>query len=140
MITIEQAIILAVNAQSGQTDLEGKPAILHPLRVMLAGETYDEQIVGVLHDVVEDSELDFSDLKEAGCTEVQLEALKLLTHEKEIQYLDYVQRIASSGNRAALMVKLHDLEDNLERGRKYGHWKIVKKHEQALGIIRGAVT
>ena len=134
-MTIEQAVILATTALSGKKDLEGFPAILHSLRVMQAGENDDEMIVGVLHDVVEDTQLTFADLQNAGCSNEQIAALMLLTHSKEMPYLDYVERIAKSGNRLAIKTKLHDLQDNLQRGRKYGHTRIVHKHEQALKVM-----
>ena len=84
MITIEQAIVLATTAMQGLKDLEGNAAILHPLRVMLSGKSDDEKIVGVLHDVPEDTNVGFSQLKEAGCTDAQIEALHLLTHSKDV--------------------------------------------------------
>lgn len=42
MITIERAILIAIGAHSGQKDLEGRPEILHPLRVGLMGETREK--------------------------------------------------------------------------------------------------
>lgn len=139
MITIEQAIVLATTAMQGLKDLEGNAAILHPLRVMLSGKSDDEKIVGVLHDVVEDTGCTFSQLKQMGCTDKQIEALRLLTHTEEVPYFDYVKKIATSGNRLAIVTKLHDLEDNLKRGREFKHWKIVSKHEKALSMIMEAV-
>ena len=86
MITIEQAIVLATTAIQGLKDLEGNAAILHPLRVMLSGKSDDAKIVGVLHDVPEDTNVGFSQLKEAGCTDAQIEALHFLTHSKDVPY------------------------------------------------------
>lgn len=140
MITIERAILIAVGAHSGQKDLEGRPEILHPLRVGLMGETREEVITGILHDVVEDSSLTIDDLRKEGVDEEILTALHLLTHDKKAQtYMDYVRAIAVSGNQLAIRVKLHDLTHNLERGRANGHESLVKKHERAYEIIRGAV-
>lgn len=139
MISIEQAIILAATAHSNQKDLEGRPAILHPLRVMIRGSSEDERIVGVLHDVVEDSKYDFNDLQNAGCTNRQIDALKLLTRRNGIDYLDYVAKIAKSKNSLALVVKAYDLEDNLNRGREFGHLEMVKIHEKALEIIKAVL-
>ena len=41
-----------------QADNAGNPYIMHLLRVMLSLDKKDELIVGVLHDVVEDYEID----------------------------------------------------------------------------------
>lgn len=58
-----KAIKIAEKAHRGQTDKFGAPYIGHITRVMNYGQTYDEKIVGVLHDVIED------------CPEISLEYL-----------------------------------------------------------------
>jgi len=55
MSLLEKALALAVDAHRGQKDPAGKPYILHPLRVMARVQTEDEQVVAILHDVVEDT-------------------------------------------------------------------------------------
>lgn len=135
MITIEDALRLAVEAHDGQKDLDGKPVILHPLAVGIAGRNREEVIVGLLHDVVEDTSFTFEDLLERGVDEPIVEALRLLTHTKDMPYEDYVQRIAQSGNDIAIHVKYNDLCHNLKRGRAGGYWNIVAKHEKALAVI-----
>lgn len=60
----------------------------------------------------------------------------LLYHDKSVPYLDYVRNIVKSENRTALAVKLNDLHHNLARGRAGGHLKQVKKHTEALELIR----
>ena len=135
MITIEDALRLAIEAHEGQKDLDGKPVILHPMTVGLAGRNREEVITGLLHDVVEDTDFTFEDLLERGVDESIVEALRLLTHSKEMSYEEYVQRIAQSGNDIALHVKYNDLCHNLKRGRAGGYWNIVAKHEKALVVI-----
>ena len=135
MITIEDALRLAVEAHDGQKDLDGKPVILHPLAVGLAGRNREEVIAGLLHDVVEDTSFTFEDLLKRGVDEPIVEALRLLTHTKDMPYEDYVQRIAQSGNDIAIHVKYNDLCHNLKRGRAGGYWNIVAKHEKALAVI-----
>lgn len=106
------AIKIASNVHLGQFDRGGNPYILHPLWVMHKvrhlGEVY--MIVAVLHDVVEDTDLTFSDLSDYGFNNEVIEALKLLTHDKHLPYLDYVMNLAS--NEIAREVKLRDLEHN----------------------------
>ena len=135
MITIEDALRLAVEAHDGQKDLDGKPVIMHPMAVSLAGRNREEIIAGLLHDVVEDTGFTFEDLLERGVDEPIVEALRLLTHTKDMPYEDYVQRIAQSGNEIAIHVKYNDLCHNLKRGRAGGYWNIVAKHEKALAVI-----
>ena len=64
--TLEHAIEIAARTHAGQLDKGGAPYILHPLRVMLRVAPGAQQIVAVLHDVVEDSEVTFEDLEREG--------------------------------------------------------------------------
>lgn len=59
MATLERAIQIAREAHAGQVDKAGKDYINHPLRVMEMGKNENEKIVGILHDVVEDSDWTF---------------------------------------------------------------------------------
>lgn len=135
MITIEDALRIAIEAHNGQKDLDDNPVIIHPITVGLAGNNREEIIGGLLHDVVEDTKLTFNDLYAKGVDKSIVEALKLLTHTKDMTYEEYVQRIATSNNSIAIHIKYNDLKHNLKRGRVGGHWKIVAKHEKALAII-----
>ena len=135
MITIEDALRIAIEAHNGQKDLDDNPVIIHPITVGLAGNNREEIIGGLLHDVVEDTKLTFNDLYAKGFYKSIVEALKLLTHTKDMTYEEYVQRIATSNNSIAIHIKYNDLKHNLKRGRAGGHWKIVAKHEKALAII-----
>ena len=135
MITIEDALRIAIEAHNGQKDLDDNPVIIHPITVGLAGNNREEIIGGLLHDVVEDTKLTFNDLYAKGVDKSIVEALKLLTHPKDMTYEEYVQRIATSNNSIAIHIKYNDLKHNLKRGRAGGHWKIVAKHEKALAII-----
>jgi len=139
-ISIEDALRIAIDAHEGDTDLDGLPVILHPLTVGLAGRNRQEMIAGFLHDVVEDTDMTFDDLLERGVDSEIVDALRLLTHDKQqMSYTDYVERIATSGNVTAMHVKLNDLTHNLNRGRAGGHWKQVAKHEPALERIQQAI-
>ena len=132
---IEIALEIALKAHKGQRDLDGKPVILHPLTVAMKGNNEDEIVAGLLHDVVEDTGYSFDDLLNAGISAEVVDALRLLTHEKGTDYLDYVRRIADSHNPIAINVKCNDLEHNLARGRKGDHLKQVAKHTVARETI-----
>ena len=117
-MTIEETLKIALDAHKGQKDLDGKPAILHPIAVGLMGSNDAEIKAGFLHDVVEDSDLTLDDLRRKGVDGEVLAALELLTHDKETDYFEYVHRIARSGNCTAIHTKINDLKHNLDRGRK----------------------
>lgn len=115
MTSLEDVIRIAVTAHDGQKDMVGNPAILHVLAVGLMGKTIEEKKAGILHDVVEDSEITIADLRHGGVEEDVLEAVDLLTHRDGISYEDYVKKIVLSGNETAIQVKLNDLHHNLWR-------------------------
>ena len=110
MATIERALQIAAKAHEGQRDKEGLPYILHPVRVMMAVEGEEAQIVAVLHDVIEDTSVTADDLREAGFSETLIAAVVCVTHGKDEPYADYVVRC--NGNETARRVKLADLQDN----------------------------
>jgi len=112
MSTLEKAIALAVNVHQGQTDRAGAPYILHPLRVMFRLQGDVEQIVGVLHDVVEDSETTFDDLRRMGFSEAVITALDAVTRRDDETYEVFVER--SAAQPLARRVKLADLADNMD--------------------------
>ena len=57
MSTIEKAIALAARKHAGQKDKAKQPYIFHPLRLMFKVKTTDQQMVAVLHDILEDTDL-----------------------------------------------------------------------------------
>lgn len=119
MISIEVTLRIALETHTGQKDLDGNPAILHPLAVGLMGKTEAEIKAGFLHDVVEDSSITLESLKNRGVEDEELTALALLSHNKEkVGYFEYVENIIASGNVTAIHVKLNDLHHNLQRDKE----------------------
>jgi len=112
MSSLEKAIQIAVQAHYGHKDKYGDPSILHPLRMMCSLEDENARIVAVLHDVVEDTDWSFDDLKKEGFGAEILDALDCVTRRDEESYEDFVNRSAS--NSLARRVKLADLKDNMD--------------------------
>lgn len=112
MPTLEDAIALAVGAHRGQVDKGGMPYILHPLGVMLRMRTETEMIVGVLHDVVEDTEYTLDALRALGYPEGVLVALDHVTRRDVESYDEFVRRAGEDP--VARRVKIADLEDNMD--------------------------
>ena len=109
---LEKAIGIAVQAHRGQRDRYNSPYILHPLRVMGRVRTVPEQIVAVLHDVVEDTQWTLQDLKGHGFPDEILVALDCLTKRAGEPYEALIGRAAA--NPLARRVKTADLEDNMD--------------------------
>lgn len=133
--TVEKCIRIAIDAHEGQRDRDGNAVILHPLLIGSMGQTDAEKCVGFLHDVVEDTDWTFDDLRNEGIPDEIIEALRLCTHNDSMSYEDYVQRIIDSGNMTAIHVKLNDLHHNIARGKAFGYPDLVAKHEKALHMI-----
>ncbi len=110
---LKRALEIAVAAHNGQKCPYGEQYILHPLRVMGSGVNECEQIVGVLHDVVEDTSIILDDLAAAGLSEEVVKAVELLTRSENQSYDDYIENIARCGIRVVVAVKLYDLQDNI---------------------------
>ena len=113
MSTLQRAIEIATEAHKGQFDKAGYDYIGHPLRVMEMGKTEEEKIVGVLHDVVEDTPWTFEVLEAEGFSQEIIEALKCVTKTSENEnYDDFIERVKK--NPLAVAVKINDLSDNMD--------------------------
>lgn len=106
----KQALKLCFEAHKNQVDKTGIPYVFHPFH--LAEQMKDEYttVIALLHDVVEDTDYTFNDLENMGYPKEIIDALKLLTHEDNISYMDYVAKIKD--NSYAKVVKLADLRHN----------------------------
>ena len=113
MSNLQRAIEIATEAHKGQYDKAGNDYIGHPLRVMEMGTTENEKIVGVLHDVVEDTDWTFEALAAEGFSEEVIAALRCVTKLSENEnYDDFIERVKK--NPLAVAVKINDLSDNMD--------------------------
>ena len=110
----KKAMKIAFEAHKEQVDKTGVPYIYHPIHLAEQMDTELECIVALLHDVVEDTEVSFEDLKKDFPVEV-IETLKLLTHDKSVDYMDYVATIKN--NPVAKKVKIADILHNADEKR-----------------------
>lgn len=115
MSTLENAITLAVQQHAGQLDKGDQPYILHPLRVMLQLQQPDQQIVAVLHDILEDTHTTAQDLQNLGFQTHIIQAIQALTklpHETRVQ-----AAMRTAQNPLACAVKIADVKDNMNLAR-----------------------
>lgn len=110
--SLEDAILLAVQAHQGQVEKAGQPYCLHVLRVMFRLNSDHERMAGVLHDVVEDTPYTLGNLVELGYPGEVIEALDCLTWRDGEEYEEFLARV--KGNSLARRVKIADLEDNMD--------------------------
>ena len=104
-----KAINIAYNAHMGQKDKAGLPYIFHPFHLAEQMETEEECIVALLHDVVEDTDVNFKEL-EGEFSSTVIDALKLLTHDKSVDYMEYIETLKK--NKIAKKVKIADITHN----------------------------
>lgn len=109
---LQKALQIATEAHKNQQDRYGAPYLRHVMRVAERGRNDDERIVGLLHDVVEDTDRTFDDLRKEGFPEYMIQALDCLTKREGEPYDKFVER--TKGNKLAIAVKLNDLEDNMD--------------------------
>jgi (p)ppGpp synthase/HD superfamily hydrolase len=108
---LARAVAIAAVAHQKQVDKAGAPYILHPLRLMMRGQTPIEQIVAVLHDVIEDSDWTLEQLMAEGFPPEAIAALDCLTRRSHESYDEFIDRVLT--NALAARVKRYDLEDNM---------------------------
>ena len=106
----KKALKLCFEAHKEQVDKSGMPYVFHPFH--WAEQMTDETttVVALLHDIVEDTDVSFKDLEKQGFSEEIISALKLLTHDESVHYMDYIKAIKK--NSIATKVKLADLRHN----------------------------
>jgi (p)ppGpp synthase/HD superfamily hydrolase len=146
---LEDAIALAVQAHRGQLypSPVPEPYVLHPLRVMLRLESETERIVGVLHDVVEDTDVTLDDLRRLGYSDEIVDAVDHLTQRPGDAYQGlesydaYIERLIS--NPIARRVKLADLADNHANNRHLEPTPVTKariaRYRRARRQIQAAI-
>lgn len=135
----KKALSLCFEAHKEQKDKTGLPYVFHPFH--LAEQMDDEisTVCALLHDVVEDTEYGFDDLRKMGFPESVIEVLALLTHNEGTPYMDYVKKLSS--NATAKKVKLADLRHNSDSSRltpdEIDEWalKRIEKYHRAIKFL-----
>lgn len=137
---------LALLAHDGQKDWNGRPFILHPIRVMQGVARYGEEVMtaALLHDSVEDSEGRVTNaLIEAQVGYDEAKITGLLTHISDLPYTQYIKSLYAVDDwfhRSAVRIKLADLADNIDPTRllvRDDHEsRVLAKHAKALQELR----
>ena len=117
---LNKILVLATNAHAGQYDKGGQPYILHPLKVMHYLRSSDEELqcMAIGHDIIEDTNTTYAQLRELGMTERIINGIKSLTKVPGETYDDYKERVFA--NPDAMLVKMADLRHNTDIRRMKG--------------------
>lgn len=133
------AIKLAAEGHLNQKDKGGNPYILHPIKVMHYLKTDDYQLmaIGVMHDLLEDTDMIAADLVLLGFSQRVISGVVHLTKKPDQSPDEYLNGILSSYD--AIRVKLCDLRHNTDvrRLKGIGHkdlLRIQKYHDMYVRL------
>ena len=109
-------------------DKAGHPYLWHLLRVSNRLDLEIEKIAGLLHDVLEDTEITEQDLLDVGIPEEIIDIVKIVTHDKIDKsnmtkdeklelYNKEIDKVINSGNIHAIRLKEADMSDNYDPDR-----------------------
>lgn len=108
---VAKALALAIEAHAGQKRWNGDEYITHPVRVAQHFDSPILQTIALLHDVVEDTNITFDELR-LKFGDYVANCVGDLTKQDGEAYADFIFRL-SSGDDSSIEVKLADLCDNL---------------------------
>lgn len=108
----KMALNLCFEAHKEQRDKSGMPYVFHPFHLAEQMKTEETTIVALLHDLVEDTDYTIEDLINMGFDKPVTDAIALMTHADNVDYMDYVGMIKE--NPIAKTVKLADLRHNCD--------------------------
>ena len=106
---VKKACAIMYDAHKEDVDRGGYPYVLHPFYLATQMDDEESTCAALLHDVIEDhgDRYSFDDLVRAGFPDSVIHALRLLTHESGVLYMDYVKALAKDP--IARKVKLAEL-------------------------------
>jgi (p)ppGpp synthase/HD superfamily hydrolase len=117
---LSKMLVLATTKFDGKFDKGGAPYILHCLKVMyyLKTDDIELQIIGLGHDLVEDTDVTYAQLREMGFTERVIIGIRAMTKVPGETNDEYMDRIKACPD--AIRVKLCDLRHNSDIRRLKG--------------------
>ena len=133
----KKAMKLCFQAHKDQTDKSGIPYVFHPIHLAEQMKDEDTTVVALLHDVVEDTAYTPEDLAAMGFNDRVIAAIRLMTHDENIPYMEYVAKIKE--NPIAKAEKLADLAHNSDTTRldtvDAKAAARIKKYERAIELL-----
>ena len=143
-MNLEKTKVFVAKYFKDKVDKGNNPYMEHLEYVSSHGRNETEKIIGLLHDLLEDTDVTVEELKIMGFSSFILETLKLLTRNKAYSYDEYIDQIINSHNESALYIKKIDLEHNMDFTRcpnldETTREKLQKKYTQNYSKICAAL-
>lgn len=133
----KKALKLCFKVHKRQVDKSGIPYVFHPYHLAEQMDNEIAVVCALLHDAVESPECDFKFLKESGFPDEVINVLKLLVHDKNVPYSEYINDIGK--NPIAKQVKIADLKHNADLSRlgktDEDTLKRIKKYKATIKIL-----
>lgn len=140
MATLSVAEKLVNIRHADQKDIGGQPYVGHLQRVSANVKTPIEKIVGLMHDVIEDTDCTYQELRDLGFSEDVLIAIECLTKRAGENRIEAAHRAAA--NRIACAVKIADVTDNMDISRipnpKPRDYERLEEYKRVLEILMDA--
>lgn len=118
---LSKMIMLAATKHMGQFDKQDKPYILHCMAVLtLLGPDADEELqcIAVGHDLIEDTDVTYQDLRDMGFTERIISGISSVTKVRGETWEEYKAKVKA--NMDGRKVKRADLTHNSSIERQKG--------------------
>lgn len=117
---LSTAIVLMATRHDGQFDKGGKPYSLHPLKVMhyLSTDDIELMIIALFHDLCEDTDTTYQELRDMGFSERVIEGVRCITKVPGESFEEYQEKVLS--NVDSMKVKQQDLRTNSDIRRLKG--------------------
>lgn len=137
-----KAMKLCFEAHMEQTDKNGIPYVFHPFH--LAEQMNDEitTIAALLHDIIEDTPITADELLGMGFPARAVDAVRLLTHDDDVPYDEYISAIKNDP--VAMAVKLADLRHNSDISRiekpSEKDVKRAEKYRRAIAMLENRAS
>lgn len=141
-VHLDKMLVLVCTKFAGKFDRGGQPYFMHCLKVMQLLNSDDDELnaIAVGHDLIEDTDVTFKELRDLGFSDRIIAGIWALTKQSGQTNEEYLENILS--NKDACLVKLADLTHNsdirrlkgltdkdVERIRKYQFmYKTIKDH------------
>ena len=135
----KKATMLANLFFKDKKDKGGFPYLGHLQYVSNSFDDEDYKVVGMLHDIIEDTVVSKTILLELGFSEKVVDAISILTRGDE-DYYEYIDNIANSNNTLAIDIKLKDLEHNMDVARIMNpteeDYERIEKYKKCYEILK----
>lgn len=141
---LNKMLVLCATRHDGQYDKGGRPYILHTLAVMHKLRSDDEEMncIALGHDIIEDTNTTYAELKELGFTDRVIQGIRNLTKVPGESHEEYMERIKSSID--SIRVKLCDLQHNSDIRRIKGltekDFKRLQKYQKMYVELKEALS